>query len=335
MEIEVPVERPRTFYEHPEVDFTLKLDTVLMAIYYPAALGTGRGRDPAGNKKWSRQLWLPRPRSKVARGYGKFFGAEHLGIPWFFATSWFTKLHAFRNARLADHWPPPQPKEGTKKTEHDWNQKGDPPAGAPDHPVFPLMMFSHGLGGTKTAYSSLCGEFASYGFVVCALEHRDGSGPRTFVNRAEAAKADKESEESDELDESQQDNIPMHTDYFFPPDNPYDTAPSNKKGIDTKLRSSQLKMRLAEIREAYKVIKRISHGHGENVAKANLRVKGGTGASSRGLDGVRWEDWKGRVLLDNATMLGHSFGAATTIEVLRSKVGYDWVGQGVIYDIWA
>lgn len=26
-------------------------------------------------------------------------------------------------------------------------------------------------------------QFASYGFVVLALEHRDGSGPRSFINQ--------------------------------------------------------------------------------------------------------------------------------------------------------
>lgn len=26
-------------------------------------------------------------------------------------------------------------------------------------------------------------QFASYGFVVIALEHRDGSGPRSFINQ--------------------------------------------------------------------------------------------------------------------------------------------------------
>jgi len=46
---------------------------------------------------------------------------------------------------------------------------------------FPTMVFSHGLGGTRLAYSHLCGSLASYGMVVIAPEHRDGSAPVTFV----------------------------------------------------------------------------------------------------------------------------------------------------------
>lgn len=33
-------------------------------------------------------------------------------------------------------------------------------------------------------------------------------------------------------------------------------------------------------------------------------------------------------------MLGHSFGAATTVEVLRHKDRFQHIGQGIIYDIW-
>lgn len=46
---------------------------------------------------------------------------------------------------------------------------------------FPTMIFSHGLGGTRLAYSHLCGSLASHGMVVIAPEHRDGSAPVTFV----------------------------------------------------------------------------------------------------------------------------------------------------------
>ncbi|KAF2668800.1 hypothetical protein BT63DRAFT_285794 [Microthyrium microscopicum] len=94
-------------------------------------------------------------------------------------------------------------------------------------------------------------------------------------------------------------------------------------------------MRLAEIHETFKVLQDICEGRGQSVEERNLRCKGGIGASSRGLEGVRWEDWKNAFYLDNITQLGHSFGAATTIEVLRQTSRFPYIGQGVIYDIWA
>ena len=182
MEIEVPVECPRTISNIKRNGrHLLQIETVLFTLYYPAAFGTGEGQDPAGHRHWSRETWLPRPRMQTAKGYAHFAGIPDLAVVSFLgATSMLTKLRGFRNSPLATHWPPEgnYKKNGYKVK----NQEGPPPKGHDGEPVFPLLMFSHGLGGTRTAYSSLCSEFASYGFVVCAVEHRDGSGPRTFVN---------------------------------------------------------------------------------------------------------------------------------------------------------
>ena len=43
------------------------------------------------------------------------------------------------------------------------------------------MVFSHGLGGSKNAYSHICGSVSSHGMVVIAPEHRDGSAPISFI----------------------------------------------------------------------------------------------------------------------------------------------------------
>ncbi|KAG8956738.1 hypothetical protein FRC04_000216 [Tulasnella sp. 424] len=42
---------------------------------------------------------------------------------------------------------------------------------------WPLVVFSHGLGGTRNTYSQFCSNLASEGYVVLSLEHRDRSGP--------------------------------------------------------------------------------------------------------------------------------------------------------------
>ncbi|BDA43924.1 Platelet-activating factor acetylhydrolase [Coccomyxa sp. Obi] len=41
--------------------------------------------------------------------------------------------------------------------------------------TFPVVIFSHGIGGTRNAYSGICSELGSAGFVVLAVEHADGT----------------------------------------------------------------------------------------------------------------------------------------------------------------
>jgi dienelactone hydrolase len=41
---------------------------------------------------------------------------------------------------------------------------------------FPIVLFSHGLGGCMEMYTQFCQQLSSYGYIVIALEHEDGSG---------------------------------------------------------------------------------------------------------------------------------------------------------------
>jgi platelet-activating factor acetylhydrolase len=271
------------------------------------------------------------------------------------ATTMFTKLPAYRNAQLSRRWPSeadhdiePTIETGTHQISDADTlvEQDDDDAYSQDTPRFPVVIFSHGLGGSRTLYSSICGELASFGLVVVAMEHRDGSGARTFVNKAGKsedlssqglAKTDdppKNEKKSPRRKQKDTETKPYYKiDYLFPKDNAQDTSPRNPNGVDKELRGAQIDMRLAEIEEAFYVLGLINSGKGSKVHRDNLRKRGNVGSSSVGLDGIDWQDWTARLDLENITIMGHSFGGATAVQALRSD-NLPWITQGILLDPW-
>lgn len=306
IDIETPASNPRTF-----TNFTrkktplLQLDTVLMTIFYPSNLAGVR------DKQLKKPKWLGDSRSLIAQGYAHFASLpDWILIPFLRSTTWRTDLAAYEYAPVSDRWP------GTENAKESSSQR--------EKPVFPLVIFSHGLGGTRRVYSTLCGEYASYGFVVCAIEHRDGSAPRTLVMRNPARPNRKEPLERVHTSKATAEDYDV-IDFIFPRCDPHDTAPGHD--VDKELRQGQIAMRAAEVQEAYKVLTALCRGEGSLVAAENLRP-------SDDIQDYDWAAFKGRFHLDHVTMVGHSFGAATTTHILREISEFPYISQGIIYDIW-
>jgi len=163
---------------------------------------------------------------------------------------------------------------------------------------FPVIIFSHGLGGNRTTYSTLCSDIASQGFIVAAIEHRDGSASMTFCLRQTLT----EPVELSNLKEF------VHRHGGF--QQQWLKYERQEVEDDFHVRNKQVYVRAQEMKRVLDFLEAFNNGDDVN------RVLG------RQFDTLQL---KGLMDMSRVSVVGHSFGGATTVATLakdpRFKVG--------------
>lgn len=148
IDLEIPVSQFVDEGLSPPCPSHSDIPTIQFRIFYPAALkGEASGIQGAN--------WVPSPRKEYVAAYARFAGAsEFLAnvLSYIPRHLYYIKIPAYSNHSLL---------------------------GFPSK--FPVVIFSHGLGGTRNTYSYITASLAAHGCVVFCPEHRDGSAPATFI----------------------------------------------------------------------------------------------------------------------------------------------------------
>lgn len=148
VDVEIPVDKLRSPRETPKE--AADISTVQFRIFYPAA------PDSTGHPI----TWLPAPQRLHLAAYSQFLGAgPKLAslLSYLPRNLHYITIPVHKNAAVL--------KPNTVPSQTRW----------------PTVLFSHGLGGTRNAYSYIAGSLASHGLIVVCPEHRDGSAAISLV----------------------------------------------------------------------------------------------------------------------------------------------------------
>ncbi|KAG5648914.1 hypothetical protein DXG03_000263 [Asterophora parasitica] len=275
-----PVRSPRTvgsFKLRSQSDApqsALYLEEVAFTAYYPANISntTRKGLN-----------WLIRPVKESLRGLAHFSNIPHWVLwPIVYLFGSLIKIPVYPNAPLA------RPvKVSSNKAKVEYEQ-------------WPLVIFSHGLGGSRTAYSQICSRLATSGKVVLAMEHRDGTGC-VCIRRVRNADGTHGLE-------------PML--YYKEHDVVLDNTKDQDNATPLPLRTDQLEFRREEIYTAYQTFSQFL----QNDPSSEL----GTIDNSQ-IDSTSWSyvdptSGKGPVCFEaNVSLAGHSFGGCTVLSILSTE----------------
>ncbi|EMC98808.1 hypothetical protein BAUCODRAFT_84630, partial [Baudoinia panamericana UAMH 10762] len=236
--------------------------TIAFRIFYPCQ------RPP--NAEVDRPVrWIPQPQRATISSFAKFIGCNQKvagALSYVPQQLYWIKLPAHRNAKLLD----------APTSNGRW----------------PVTVFSHGLAGSRNAYSQICGDLASNGMIVIALDHRDGSSPIQYVRATATSEA-----------------------HIVPPVRiPHEPVTDAVYAA----RDKQLRIRCWEMAMAYEALVKIDRGHNiENLDSNTSRLR-------RERMEVLWQfaDKMDIHRPGKVTWAGHSFGAATTVQLLKSIFYY-------------
>ncbi|KAK5988618.1 Platelet-activating factor acetylhydrolase 2-like protein [Cladobotryum mycophilum] len=177
MDLEIPLDKPRlitntVFRNTGEPAF--ELTTTLFTVYYPVAKGA-RETKPRHN-------WIPRPISLKAEGYAKFAHLNNfITRPIFTFALWAISGSIRIPAKVDAPLLVSVSASASGSVSATDGHKSATNGSGSESERFPVMVFSHGDASSRTDYSNFVGELASRGYVVAALEHRDGSGAGSLI----------------------------------------------------------------------------------------------------------------------------------------------------------
>lgn len=148
----------------------LQVETVLFTLYYPSTQGIVSTKP--------HHLWVPRPLTIVGTGYARFAHISNVVTDSIFTFGlWLLVGRTQIPAQVDIPLHGSQVSIQTPSTSTQSISTSD---------TFPVMVFSHGFASSRTQYTQYLGELASRGFVVAALEHRDGSGPGSIIMKQDS-----------------------------------------------------------------------------------------------------------------------------------------------------
>ncbi|TKR82422.1 hypothetical protein L596_016151 [Steinernema carpocapsae] len=167
--------------------------------------------------------------------------------------------------------------------------------------AFPVVIFSHGLSGCRHFYSSFCTSLASYGYVIAAIEHRDRSACYSYSVEVDP-----------DTGNCREKPIVMRQ-----------LGPNEK---EFKLRNQQLHKRVSECVKTLHVLEELNLGQ---CAPSDQKPKG-----SKIICGPKnfdWSQFKGRLDISKASIIGHSFGGASAIATSAFSTDFQ---AAVVLDGW-